>query len=297
MLGVPLLAAVSGGALPACSQGAGDGAADQTLDGRCVSGTEAGFFQLHSEGGDGWGATLFMGDLGDRSVPSLYPFRPTMTVGGCSLMTMEVPVCTPACTGDLFCFAGGVCSSGVVKGRSAGTITLSGLARPYATHPIIDTHYESQPGDLPYPPAAPGAAIELRTSGGDVAPFVLGGEGMDPLRLVGTVPLAVTRDQPFTLDWVPPTQPGQARIIVDLDVGQNDIDRGSESLSYLSCDLPDTGAVTIPATLVDALVDAGVGTNPMIFVSRRTEDSTQIAAGCVSFRVESATAAAVTVNR
>jgi len=97
--------------------------------------------------------------------------------------------------------------------------------------------------------------------------------------------------------WAPPTQPGHARIVVDLDVGQNNLDRGSESLSYLSCELPDTGTATIPVSLVNALVDAGVGTDPIMYVSRRTEDSTQIASGCVSFRVESSAVAPVTVNR
>lgn len=148
---------------------------------------------------------------------------------------------------------------------------------------------------IPYPPAPAGAPIAIHTSGGDYAPFSLAGRGIPQLQMTSPSPI-VMRDQPFAVDWVAPLWPGDARVTVTLDLGQNaGLDASSAASVYVTCDFPDTGSASIPASLVNRALDAPVGTEPGVFLRRNVVDSTAIAPGYVEFVVDSYARQPVTV--
>ena len=62
------------------------------------------------------------------------------------------------------------------------------------------------------------------------------------------------------------------------------------------CNFPDTGTGTVPASLVNRLIDQGVGAAPMVRIKRATVSSTQITHGCVDFSVETSTSQPIVVN-
>jgi hypothetical protein len=163
-------------------------------------------------------------------------------------------------------------------------VTLDGLRAPVEISPIgtpPSISYDQPLSNVPYPPAEPGAPIILLTAGGDYAPFALSGRGIPPLEL--TVPhLVVARNQPLSLTWTAPDQPGAARIRLTLSVGP-----AATPHAQIECDLPDTGTAQIPASLIDQLFNLGVGGFSAINVARVTIDSITIQPGCVEFWVSS----------
>jgi hypothetical protein len=66
-----------------------------------------------------------------------------------------------------------------------------------------------------------------------------------------------------------------------------DIDQHGITPATLECDVPDTGAATAPAELLDRLIEHGVSGDPNVALVRRTADSTTVKPGCVEFLVMS----------
>jgi hypothetical protein len=140
---------------------------------------------------------------------------------------------------------------------------------------------------LPHPGFEPGADLRLLASGGDVAAFELRGWGLSPLQRV-TSPIEVDAGTPTRLEWAP--QGGPTHLLARLHINNH-----GSSIAWIECDLPDTGAATIPATLIDALLALGRSGFPTIELTRRTATSTDTALGCVQMLVTSEVSAGVSV--
>ena len=265
----------------------------------CAEGTQVGRFNLGvAASGADTGTAGFVGMVMDR--PALSDFqRPVVSDGACTLMERDWGMpCTPACASDEVCYPDGTCAPTSIA-HSVGTVTLTGLASGRSTfQPPTDgigaIVYAASPGDLPYPPAAPGAAISLDTSGGDYAPFTLAGQGVTPLQ-ARTGALSVARDQPLTIDWGAPSLPAATRLIAFVILG-SDSPFPDAGTGYVMCNFPDTGTGTVPAALVNLLIDQGVGAAPSLSMQRATVSSTQITHGCVDFSVTTSTSQPIVVN-
>ena len=70
----------------------------------------------------------------------------------------------------------------------------------------------------------------------------------------------------------------------------------TDGYDYISCDVPDTGTATVPASLLTTLRARGSRAFPFVALSRRTVDSTAVGPGCVEFAVESVTTQPLVLN-
>jgi hypothetical protein len=242
-------------------------------------------------------ASGFVGMVKNRREMSDFQ-RAVVSDGACTLMERDWGIpCTPACAGDEACYPDGTCAPNPI-GHSVGTVTLTGLQSGRSSfEPSGGTiAYAASADDLPYPPAAPGAAISLDTPGGDYAPFTLAGRGVSPL-LPRTGTLAVARDQPLTIEWGAPSLPAATRLIASVNLGNDNQFGGSvPGAGYLVCNFPDTGAATVPTALLSQLMDQGVGAAPLLTMQRTTVSSTQITHGCVDFSVTTSATQPIVVS-
>jgi hypothetical protein len=187
------------------------------------------------------------------------------------------------------CVAQNQCAAAPVL-TNAGTVTITGLKSAFTADPSSATNFAYFKNPTGFPPATPGAALTLTSTGGALAPFTLKGEGIDPL--VYPAPTAMVKDNqslPFT--WTAPTAGTASRIIAELDFSHH-----GGTPAMIRCDLPDTGSAEIPSTLVHALLGKGTSGFPTLTLTRRTADSTTVAAGCVDFSTAAAVEQPVTID-
>ena len=92
----------------------------------------------------------------------------------------------------------------------------------------------------------------------------------------------VTRNKALNVTWTPPPSGGAARIFMSMDIAHH-----GGGAARIECDVPDTGSATIPAGLINQLLDRGSAGFPKLTLTRRTVDSVTIAPGCVDFLVSS----------
>lgn len=140
---------------------------------------------------------------------------------------------------------------------SAGTITIAGLEVPVRLVPDAESHFYGSPIGLPSELFADDAAVRARADGGQVAGFDVAVGGVAPLvspyvdASLGLVP-----GQPLALTWT--AGGGDAR--VELEVNWASICHAGAEWYVLVCDVADSGAFTVPATITTVLPSsAGFG--------------------------------------
>ena len=197
--------------------------------------------------------------------------------GECRLMRKVNPFCAAPCGPLEVCNHDGVCLA-APQNRSIGTVTVTGLAEdPVVLEPNPTNYYWNT--DLPIPLFAPLAPVEVVATGADLAGFELSAWGVPDLVVADGV-LTMEHGQGLAVTWT--GAPGPWRLYFTLNVDQH----GNSPLSMI-CDVADTGSYVIPASLVDAMLDAGVSGFATAHFYRRTVDSAAIAEGCVELRVRS----------
>lgn len=234
---------------------------------------------------DAWGrftvtsepAPIASGAVADGVVP-LAVLDEVRSEGDCRLLRRVAPFCDPPCGADEVCGLDEQCAPYPLQ-QDVGTVTIEGLLAPVSMEP-------SSPGNnyyalgLPQPPYAPGALVTLRAEGAAYPGFELHGVGLVPLALEPGE-WVLDEGEPLEVRWVAPD--GSVRSTIRLHVT---IDQHGASPLQLVCDFADTGAGTVPASLVDAFVSAGVTGFPSASLTRRTADSAPLAEGCVELDVE-----------
>jgi hypothetical protein len=243
----------------------------------CPAETEVGEFTIEL----GAGFTSFDGKVLDGVKASDVPSELARD-GECRLVSLPRFVCAPACPSSTqTCGENNQCVPLPVA-HDVGTVTVSGLARALAMTANDNTgNYVPGPPALPHPGFAPGADLRLAASGGDYEPFELRGWGISAFETPPD-PVPVTGGQPVAVTWTAPTEPGPARVYAKLNVNNH-----GSSDTWIECDFEDTGAATIPASLVDGLIAQGASGFPTLTLARRTASSTSIMPGCVQLIVKS----------
>ena len=193
--------------------------------------------------------------------------------GSCRLL--DLPTCAPACAEPMFCATGNRCL-GMPARKDVGTISIHGLAVPLELTSLLGSYGQSISD--PFPPAAPDASITAETSGGDYAPFSLEARAVEPLAFDGA-DLSVGHGRSLDLSWTPPTRPGAAHILALVNL------QPSALGPIIECTFPDTGAASVPAWLLDRLINLGINGYPSLRLFRRTVTSTNIEPGCVELEV------------
>jgi hypothetical protein len=260
---------------PSGTGGAGGGGAPPgAIDRPCADAMRLGGFELALVAPTPTveGYAQLVGAVQDKVDPRMI-WRAATTEGDCQLMLG--PACTVSCTLPSVC-DGASCVPGPTT-KTVGTVTVAGLNSPLSAMPNSQKAYYAPASVSGFPPAAVGANVMLTASGGDYAGFSLRGAGF-PLIQSPSTSLPFEMGKPFTVTWTPPPAPVATRMFVTVDIALH----GSAN-SKIQCDVPDNGSLTVPASLVDALLARGVAGFPTAYLNRRTVDSTDVGGGCVDF--------------
>ena len=262
-------AAVAGsGGSPA--QAGAAGAAVTDLRGPCADGTRLGGFEAMLE----QDYTSIRGKVLNAVVSSAI-LTELASDSGCKLVKAENPYCSGGCDSGQVCSSDAKCVAAAVS-QSVGNVAISGLAAAATMKPVVPGNNYFVSGDIefPHPGFEPGSATALTATGGDLPGFSLYGKGVAALALAQG-DWILERTKPFLVTW---TKGGveEASLRITLRVDQH----GTSPVT-LTCVTDDDGELEVSATLVDALLDAGVTGFPTGQVYRETVDSVELGAGCV----------------
>jgi len=215
--------------------------------------------------------------------PSLLLLDVLIEQGDCLFLGRDpIPHCEPTCDPPQVCGSGDVCL-GWPQGVDLGTIELSGTDPPLTLQAGFGNAYYS---DATYP--------GLVGPGDEVTMHVAGGAAVEPLalRVHGVTrwgeppePLTMVRGEDLTIDWLPAAQPTGSRVAVYIGA-----DHHAGVSAYATCVVDDSqGTVTVPAAIVDALIEAGTGGLGVYVENARLlrvdTASAATAAGCVMLHV------------
>lgn len=200
----------------------------------------------------------------------------------CRLMVGPMNVCTPACNTSQVC-KGTTCQTAPVR-KSVGEVNFTGLVTAVKMTPMMTSTGVVYGGLIPsgtkYPPYDVGASLGLDAAGGDYPKFSLTGTGIQPLEPMAGQTLNVAKDQPLTIKWQAAPANGKGHIAVVMDIAHH----GGVS-AEIHCEVEDTGSVTIPAALINALMAKGTFGFPTVSLTRMSVDSATVGPGCVEFKI------------
>lgn len=242
----------------------------------CADAARVGGFELVvvAPAGTVPGYAQLIGTVQDKPNPTKV-WQAIATEGDCRLMIG--PSCSTSCPLPNIC-DGATCVPGPTT-KTVGTVTVAGLNSALMAMPNSQMNYYAPASAGGFPPFASGAELTLTASGGDYPGFSLRGKGF-PLIETPSTTLPFEMGKPFTATWTAPPAPAATRMFVKVDIAfHGGID------AQVQCDVPDTGSVTVPASMVDALLAKGTAGFPTAFLTRRTIDSTNVSAGCIDFAV------------
>jgi len=229
------------------------------------------------------GFTTVVGKVNDGPTPSPIVWEEAAKEGGCTLFTPRVPFCAASCEGGAVCVEDDRCQK-YPTSRSVGTVHVKGIktstgATEFSMDPVSNGYQPPSGVSLPLPAFAEGDAISVEASGGDLEAFTLKSRGIVPLTLAdGT--LTLEPNQPLKLGWNAPGKTGISRVHVKLDISHHGGSKG-----MITCDVEDSGALELSASITGQLKALGVAGFPTIAVTRRAVGSTTISVGRVELAV------------
>jgi hypothetical protein len=229
---------------------------------------------------------VIQGTVSDGVVPATIP-ELVREAGSCRLNKRRTLACLPSCISGETCGEGGACIP-YPERISVGQVNIRGLTREVTMKP-------QNPGNIYFAPGADNPPYQdlqpILLSGvgaGSVPSFELFGVGSEPLTEAPSWVLEAGVD--LTIEWQAPTSLLGASVAVELTIDQH----GTSPLS-LTCEFDDTGSGTVPSSLVQQLIDAGISGFPNGRITRRTADHVNLPIGCVELAVGSPRAASVSV--
>jgi len=222
------------------------------------------------------------GKVYDGVTPSTVVWDMVTSGAGCQLLKPRAPFCSTPCSGGV-CVEDDQCAS-YPTAQDLGPVTLQGLGSADVVMKPIANSYQL-PGDvtLAYPPAAEGAPLTLKVSGGPYGAFSIQTKMVAPLLAAGT--LTLDASQPLDLKWTAPSDTALARMQVKVDISHHGGSKGK-----IECDVPDSGSLQIPASMIARLIDLGVAGFPTVTLTRVVSGSTALAPGKVSLQALSSVA-------
>lgn len=223
------------------------------------------------------------GKVYDGVTPSTVVWDLVTSASGCQLLKPRAPFCSTPCSGGGVCVEDDQCAS-YPTAQDLGPVTVQGLGSTDIVMKPIASSYQL-PGDvtLAYPPAAEGATVGLQVSGGPFGAFSIQTKMVAPLVASGTLTLDASK--PLALTWTAPGDPALARMQIKVDISHHGGAKGK-----IECDVPDSGSLQIPASMISSLIDLGVAGFPTATLTRVTSGSAAIAPGKVSLQTLSSVA-------
>ena len=209
------------------------------------------------------------------------------SAGACRVLAYQLDFCDPPCDG--LCQAPATCVPWPVY-RSAGALTVTGLAAPLVLEPLYDHRYTTT-GGLPDPLFASDATIAM-SAGGDVVPaFTVDAPAVRQLTVpafdaAGRAILVDGADA--TITWPDPDPSARVQLVAH----SGGAPHGTPPEFLLECDVPDTGTLVIPRAAIEALPALSEGCPKghdcaKLGIARYQRRSTTTDDGTVSLRVMS----------
>ncbi|MFT7622719.1 MAG: hypothetical protein ACI9WU_001894 [Myxococcota bacterium] len=198
--------------------------------------------------------------------------------GDCKLLKRNNLFCNPPCAPGQTCGLDETCIEFPVP-QDVGTVTVSGLSTTVVMESVAGTgtYFAT---DVAHPIVTGGEAITATTSaGGYVGQITLQGAGGHALDLI-TSQWSVVPGAPLTIQWAAPPADGRTMIGLRLNIDQH-----GNSPVVVACTFEDDGEASIPATLIDQLINSGVSGFPNGLLRRQTVDSVSTDQGCVDLLV------------
>jgi hypothetical protein len=162
---------------------------------------------------------------------------------------------------------------------SVGAVSIAGLEAGPLTLAAVSNIYQNV-ADIAYPGLADGASLTLTAAGDHYPAFTITSTGVAPMVLASNNP-SLSGGGPLIVEWVP-GQNSAARVSIVLN-----LTRHGGSAGYLECDAPDSGSLTIPANVLEALVNLGVAGFPQLVATRRTQGFAAVPGGRIALSVAS----------
>lgn len=214
------------------------------------------------------------GTIYDGFVPEAFPLAVALEEPGCQLLKPKLPFCSGGCGGDAACVEDETCVA-YPKAQDVGVLALEGLGVAPVTMDPFPPSFAYQSSALPHPPCAEGELVRLGAEG-----FFASTTCIAPL-IVSNTEFPVKRGQALALEWEPPADAEQTRLLIKLDVSHHGGKKGE-----IDCDVPDNGAFEVSAALITALVDLGLAGYPTIVLTR-VSSATSAAQPAVKFAISS----------
>jgi len=201
-------------------------------------------------------------------------------------MRRNNPFCDPVCSAGEICTHDSECIPHP-ENLSAGLIKVSGLSDSLTLE--TDTFNNYWDTTISYPLFEAGTLISANAAGSDdVASLSLRGIGVETLDLT-TLNWNISETEDLLLNWT--TSAEESFIYISINIDQH-----GNSPVTLFCDVEDTGAVTVPASMLSQLTQYGVSGFASGTIQRRTVDSMDVETGCVELQVYSEVRGSVTVD-
>jgi hypothetical protein len=162
-----------------------------------------------------------------------------------------------------------------------GTVTVRGVGPAELKLDPINNNYQAIDA-IPNPPCPEGADVSMQSAGGAYDPFLLQAKCILPLEVTGPTPLPLRADQPLNLSWTPPGNAALTRIQIRVDISHHGGIKGE-----IVCDVPDNGALQIPASMTGQLIALGTAGFPMVYLTRISTASAMIPPGRVALNISS----------
>ena len=175
------------------------------------------------------------------------------------------------------------------ENQDLGTVTIEGL-RSAVVMEASESGKKYFYTDLDPLAFDAGVLVRLTTEGVAYTPQTMHAVGVGPLT-PSTVAWVVTEGEDLTLAWDIPTGVVRSEVFLSLNVDQH----GLTPLK-MECSFDDDGSASAPASLIDALLNAGVTGFPTGKIQRRTADKVQLGAGCADFILDYTQATTITVT-
>lgn len=213
-------------------------------------------------------------------IPATIP-EPVDIQGDCSLDRKLNPFCDPACPGGETCDLDGTCIPFPAT-QDLGTLEFAGTNPAVRIEPFIPGFSYSNT-QVDNPPVDADVLMEMRMPNTPWGSLTLHAVGVQPLVTSGET-LVVSTEEDLAVTWTAATGLGRSRVRLDINIDQH-----GNSPVLLSCDFDDDGTGTVPATLLDQLVNFGVSGFPSALVTRYTADQAVVGDdGCMELAVTSA---------
>jgi hypothetical protein len=221
--------------------------------------------------------TSVIGKVYSGAYPSDIIETPLASGNGCTTYKFSRQSCIDVtCTGSQVCAAPEECRD-VPRLVSVGKVSVMGIDPGTLMLSGVNNNYQ-YPADIVFPGFSEGAPISLSATGDFYPAFEVTTTGVAPVVMKADNYL-LAPGKPLALEWEAGGN-ADAKVSVVLNISKH-----GGSAGYLRCDTTDSGSLTIPADVLQELIDLGVAGFPALTFTRRTRGEAPVTGGKIAFDV------------